>query len=78
MFTTEDITTVTSGNIVGTRIININSPAAYRSCTFSCTEDGYVLAAKDNVGKTDIKTYAFNTTNQFGPLGMIQLLEDAI
>lgn len=76
MFTTTDITTVTSGNIAGTRIININSPTAYRSCTFNCTEDGYVLAAKDNIGKSGIKSYAFDTTNQFGPLGMIHLLED--
>lgn len=75
MFTTTDITTITSGNIVGTRIININNPTAYRSATFNCTEDGYVLAAKDNVGKTGIKSYMFNTTTQFSPLRMIEELE---
>lgn len=78
MFTTTDVTTLTSGNVAGTRIINLNNPTAYRSATFTCTEDGYVIAAKDNVGVSGIKSYMYNTTVQdcVNPYGIIKYLEN--
>ena len=77
MFTTTDITTITSGNIIGTKIDNVNNPAAYRSSTFNCTEDGYVILAKDNIGKIWVKSYMYNTTiqNYINPSGMVRYLE---
>ena len=60
MFTTTDITTVTSGRITGTQIINLNNPTAYKNATFTAPSDGYILIAKDNIGKSGIKTYVFD------------------
>ena len=60
MFTETDITTVSSGNVVGTRIININNPTAHANATYTAPSDGYILVAKDNVGKSGIKTYVYD------------------
>lgn len=60
MFTTTDIRTVTSGTVVGTSIINLNNPTPYRNATFKASADGYLLIAKDNVGKTGVKTYVYH------------------
>ena len=65
MFTTVDITKETSGKIAGTQIINQNNPVAYASANFTCTEDGYILVAKDNIGKSGIKSYVINRTLGF-------------
>ena len=62
MFTTTDIRTVTSGSVVGTSIINLNNPAAYRNASYTATDDGYILVAKDNVGKTGIISYVYDAT----------------
>lgn len=62
MYTNTDITTVTSGTITGTQIINQNNPQPYASATYKCTASGYVLVAKDNVGKSGLKSYVLNLT----------------
>lgn len=62
MFTTTDLSTVTSGNITGTRIYNINNPTPHASVTYTTTEDGYIAVAKDNVGKSGVISYLFDLT----------------
>ena len=61
MFTTVDIRTKTSGSVTGTQIINQNNPAAYANASYTAQEDGYILVAKDNVGKTGLYTYVYDT-----------------
>ena len=60
MFTTTDVTTVTSGSVVGTNIININNPAAYRNVSYTPPSDGYIIIGKDNIGESGIFTYVFD------------------
>ena len=62
MFTTTDISTVTE-NVVGTRVITANNPAAYANTKFTPSEDGYLVIGKDNVGKLGVKTYVFDTSD---------------
>lgn len=62
MFTTTDITLVSSGQVVGTRLVNVNNPATYANGVLNCTNDGYLIIAKDNVGKQNVKTYVYNAT----------------
>lgn len=59
MFTTTDVSTVTS-DVAGTNIINTNNPAAYANASYTTSEDGYIVVAKDNVGKTGIKSYVYD------------------
>lgn len=64
MFTVTDIRTITKGNIAGTSIINLNNPAAYSNGKIlNVADNGYILVAKDNVGKTGIVTYVYDMTN---------------
>ena len=65
MFTTTDVTTVTSGRVAGTGLINKNDPAAYSNGVFNCTQDGYFMIAKDNVGVANLKTYVYNITQSW-------------
>lgn len=60
MFTTTDVTTVTSGSVVGTNIINLNNPASYRNVTYTAPSDGYIVIGKDNIGESGIYTYVFD------------------
>ena len=62
MFTTTDITTVTSGRVTGTQSINTNNPKEYASAKLQCEEDGYLLIAKDNIGNSGLKTYVYDMT----------------
>lgn len=62
MFTTQDVTLITSGRVQGTQLLNLNNPDPYRNGTLSCTQDGYLIIAKDNVGKSGIKSYVYNAT----------------
>lgn len=62
MFTTTDIRTVTGGSVTGTQIINLNNPASYRNASYTATADGYILVAKDNVGKTGVISYVYDAT----------------
>ena len=64
MFTTTDISQVTR-NITGTGIINTNNPAEYANVSYTASADGYIVVAKDNVGKTGIKTYCYDTTAEW-------------
>lgn len=65
MFTTTDVRTVTSGRVTGTRILDKNNPPAYDMTSYSPTEDGYILIAKDNVGKSGIFSYVIDVTDAF-------------
>mgnify|MGYP007012631630 CR=1 FL=1 len=62
MFTTTDITTVTSGRVTGTQLINTSNPQEYASAKLQCEEDGYLLIAKDNIGNSGLKTYVYDMT----------------
>lgn len=59
MFTTTDVSTSTT-NVAGTQIINLNNPPAFRNVSFQAPSDGYILVAKDNIGKSGIKTYVYS------------------
>lgn len=60
MFTTTDVTTVTSGSVSGTQVINVNNPAPYRSVTYKAPSNGYIIIGKDNIGESGIFTYVFD------------------
>lgn len=59
MFTSTDVSEATA-NVVGTRIVNLNNPTHHANGTYTAPEDGYIIIAKDNVGKTGIKTYFYD------------------
>lgn len=65
MFTTTDVRTVTSGRVTGIKIVDKNGPSAYDMITYTPTEDGYILVAKDNVGKSGIFSYVIDVTDAF-------------
>ena len=65
MFTTTDVRTVTSGRITGTRILDKNNPVAYDTTSYTPESDGYILVAKDNIGKSGIFTYVIDITDAF-------------
>lgn len=66
IFTTTDITGVTSGNVAGTQIVNKNNPPAYDAVVYkSGSSDGYILVAKDNIGHSGLISYVFNITEAF-------------
>lgn len=63
IYTDVDITTITSTTtITGTSVINRNNPAEYTATTFTATISGYLVCAKDNVGKSGIFTYLLDKT----------------
>lgn len=62
MYTATDVRTVTSGSVTGTNVINVNNPAQYRNVSCKPTIDGYLIVAKDNVGKSGIFTYVYDMT----------------
>ena len=63
MTTDVDVTTITSGRVTGTQLINLNNPKSYASGgVITCEADGYLIIGKDNVGKTGVKTYVYDIT----------------
>ena len=63
MFTTVDVSTVTykvTGTAVNTK--GYDNPVSYYNLTYTPETDGYLVVAKDNVGKTGIKTYLYDMT----------------
>ena len=63
LFTTEDIRTKTSGRGQGTSIIkDVNDPPSCSNFKYTPEVSGYMLIAKDNIGKTGIKTYCYDVT----------------
>ena len=62
MFTTTDITTVTT-DVVGTSIINKNNPSSHDTFTYKATNDGYVAVSKDNVGTANLLTHMVNVSD---------------
>lgn len=65
MFTTVDVTQVTSGTVVGTAIKNYNNPSPYTNAVYTAEEDGYILVAKDNIGNSGLKSYVYNRTEKW-------------
>ena len=63
MFTTVDVTTKTS-NVTGTQILDWGrtAPSGLEQFTYTAPNNGYILIGKDNIGKTGIKTYLYDTT----------------
>ena len=61
MFTTVDVRTMTR-DVAGTQINNINSPKQYATTSGTAPDDGYMLVAKDNVGKSGIFSYVYDVT----------------
>lgn len=61
MFSTTDISTVSSGTVTGVAVntSNYNNPAPNQSLYYSPAEDGYLIIQKDNAGSTGIKTYLY-------------------
>lgn len=59
MFSTTDVSTSTV-DVTGTQIINLNNPPQFRNASYLASENGYILIAKDNVGKTNIKSYVYD------------------
>lgn len=60
LFTTTDITTITSGRVSGTKILEMNNPPSYSAVVFKTTEPGYILVSKDNVGVSGLISYVFD------------------
>ena len=65
MFTTTDVRTVTSGRVTGVKIVDKNNPSAYDMIAYTTTDDGYILVAKDNVGKSGVFSYVIDVTDAF-------------
>ena len=63
MFTTEDVSKAT-GNVTGSPVNpkGYDNPSPYYNLTYAPDEDGYIIIAKDNVGKSGIKTYLYDMT----------------
>ena len=62
MFTTTNIVGQTS-NVAGTMIVNKNNPIAHDMATYISPDDGYILVAKDNVGKSGLKSYVIDLSS---------------
>ena len=64
IFTTVDVSTVTSGTVQGTALNtkNISDPPPFQSLWYTPSEDGYIVVQKDNVGNTNVKTYLYDKT----------------
>ena len=63
IFTTVDVSTVSSGKVNGTAVnkSNYNNPSPNQNLYYTTPSDGYIVVQKDNVGKTGIKTYLHDT-----------------
>ena len=59
MFTTTDVSRTTE-NVTGTAIINASNPAAYASVEYTAPSAGFIVVAKDNIGKSGITTYLYD------------------
>lgn len=58
MFSVED-TTSAEDRVTGKSILNVSSPAAYASVTYTPDSDGFITVFKDNAGTANLKTYVF-------------------
>lgn len=65
MYTDVDVREVTSGRVTGIRIIDKNNPPQYDLVGYTAPGDGYILVAKDNVGKSGIFSYVIDVTDAF-------------
>ena len=63
MFSNVDVSTST-GTVTGIAVnkSNYNNPAPHQNLWFSPSENGYLTIQKDNVGKSGIKTYLYDST----------------
>lgn len=66
MFTTVDVSTVSSGKVTGTAVnkSNYNNPSPNQNLYYTTPSDGYIIVQKDNVGVTGIKTYLYDTISR--------------
>ena len=64
MFSTIDVSIVTSGKVTGTAVntTNYDNPAPYQNLYYTPAENGYLIIQKDNVGTSGIKTYLYDFT----------------
>ena len=64
MFTTEDVSKINS-KVTGTAVntTGYDNPIPYFNLTYTPETDGYFVIAKDNVGKTGVKTYLYDMTD---------------
>jgi hypothetical protein len=64
MFTTVDVSSLTSGTVTGTAVNtkNFDNPASFLNLWYTPSADGYIIVQKDNVGNTDVKTYLYDKT----------------
>ena len=61
MFTNVDVREVTSGNITGTTISQVNNPARYANAKIlSVSSDGFIIIGKDNNYVTGVNTYVYD------------------
>ena len=62
MFTTTDISKKTSGSVTGSTVVNVDNPEEFRNVIYTPSSNGYIAIGKDNVGKSGLKTYVYDTT----------------
>ena len=62
MFTTTDLSELTSGSVAGTTIINADNPEANASVVYTVPSNGYIAVAKDNAGVSGLKSYLYDTS----------------
>ena len=63
MFTTDDVSKITT-NVTGSPVNpkGYDNPSPFYNLTYAPDYDGYIIIAKDNVGKSGIKTYLYDMT----------------
>lgn len=62
IYTTTDMTELTSGSISGTSVIYKNNPSPYDYATFTAKNDAYLAVSKDNQYVTGLKSYVYDIT----------------
>ena len=60
-----NVLTQITATVAGTRIRNLNNPAAYANVTYTADEDGYIIVAKDNIGASGLGSYVYNRTEKW-------------
>lgn len=70
VFTTTDVSTLTSGAVTGTAVYGSvsDSPEANASVTYEPIENGYLIVQKDDMGQQGIVTSLYNSPKFLHPL----------
>ena len=61
-YATTDPTSISSGSIKGTLVVNKTNPPVNDSVTFIASLTGYLYVTKDNTGVSGLKTWLFDIT----------------